>query len=79
MSRAFNSSNVRARCNIAVEEFKRGKGRGKGVKAGAAQGSPGAGDELAEGGDLEEQTAAAAVAEVCHEVHTWRTLQARTT
>ncbi len=63
--RAFNLSHVRARCNLAVEEFKRGKGRGKagGTKA---RGSQGAGDELVEGGDLEEQTAAAAAAEVLH-------------
>ena len=46
---------------MAVEEFKRGKGRGK--AAGKARGSQGAGDELVEGGDLEEQTAAAAAAE----------------
>jgi hypothetical protein len=53
---------VRARCNLAVEEFKRG--RGKGSKGKAVRGSPGEGDELAEGGDLEEQVAAAAAAEV---------------
>ena len=63
MRRAFNSSHVRARCNLAVEEFKRGKGRGK-AGGKAARGSQGAGDELVEGGDLEEQTAAAAAAEV---------------
>ena len=63
LCRAFNSSHVRARCNLAVEEFKRG--RGKAGKGKAARGSPGAGDELAEGGDLEEQVAAAAAAEVC--------------
>ena len=63
LRRAFNSSHVRARCNLGMEEFKRGKGRGK-AAGGKARGSQGAGDELVEGGDLEEQTAAAAAAEV---------------
>ena len=74
--RAFNSSHVRARCNLAVEEFKRGRGGKGGGKGKAARASAGEGDELAEGGDLEEQVAAAAAAEVCafwHRPtsHTW--------
>jgi len=69
--RAFNSSHVRARCNLAVEEFKRGKGRGKAGGNKARGGSQGAGDELEEGGDLEEQTAAAAAAEVLCDTFGW--------
>lgn len=28
-TRAFNKSGIRPRCNLAVEEFKRGRGKGK--------------------------------------------------
>lgn len=53
---------MRARCNLAVEEFKVGKGKASkpSKSAAAAGGGGGEGDELAEGGDLEEVDAAAA-------------------
>ena len=67
LCRAFNSQHVRARCNLAVEEFKVGKGKTAKARSGTGDsgGGGGEGDELAEGGDLEEVEAAAAAVRVC--------------